>query len=308
MAVNIRNLALLVVAIIIVAFAVYEIAFSSGGSIAVNGPTTITFTKTPTNINVGGTHYEVSFASSSAGVAYLDIYTVPVLEGSVYNVTLISNSTTHANIGTASANIGIMPNRITDTSVNVTIFPIAQYAGTSPDAGKIRIIPQSELLGIKVTAATTIAATTTLSVSGTTAATTAATTTIVTVNATLQKINSMLNTNPDYNLMLNYSKLYSSESGCTATAYGNDYFEKYSSVPRGPVDYANATQNAPHALTHQGVMTGTNTYTITFRSIVNIPAFDNKTAATITLNQTYSSLQADYQSSLGYGSCAGLVP
>ena len=220
---------------------------------------------------------------------------MPVFSENAYNVSLTLNNTTHVNVGTQYANIGVQLNRISGKTIQVTLFPIQQYANTQPDSASISVVSESLLLGQaggNQTSAptTTVAATTTISSSGTTVSTTttagSTTTVLPGVNQTNVRIYAAAN-KTYFQLLLNFSNLYSQENACSQTLYNNAYFSSRNYEPTGLSDYFNASVNTPSKLTYNVTSLGGSLYAFTFYGYITAaPPLNGKPAATITVNAT----------------------
>jgi hypothetical protein len=300
----------LIVVILIAVCAVYALS-SGGGYVAVNGPTRIALSSKPVVFRIGSQEYSVSLASTDnfSNTASIYLHVVPIFTEDAYNIALTLDNTTHVNVGTKFANMGIQLNAVSNGNVQITIFPIQQYASTQPDSASIQVVPGSMLLGqgggkTGSTVATTIASTTTIqpsqsSVSSTTAGST--TTTAPAVNETLAKIYQIANSTY-YQTLVNLSGIYAQELYCTPTLYNSSYLESRGHTPILSSDYYNASFNTPNKLTYNVTSAGGTVYAITFYGyITGAPPLNGKMAAQIKVDVSDSSVVSATLSGIYYG-------
>ncbi len=325
MAFNLLALLIIVVVVVVAAALLYLAMASGAGGLNVSSPATFVLAGQPRMISSAGANYELVLnrVDSADNRAYVYLYSMPVLVGTVYNVTLDLGQTTHINAGTQYANLGIVLRGLTNESANITVFGIAQYSNTQPDAADLGVVPESALLGKKGGAA----ATTTIPQGGGASTTTVAqgstvATTTVLVNSTPALIASLAEKNDLYGLMLNYTKLYASESGCTSALYNNSYSSRFGSAPGGAASYENQSLNTPYQLYSNTTNLGMNNYSITFYDRIQTPSrLDRKAAAYIIVNvrtdavttalsgiyegQDYTSLDQFYTTAMGFSNGCG---
>lgn len=227
----------IIVAIIAVVLALILLAFGTG-AIGVSAPTTLSITKTPTVIEIGGTQYVLSLHGQvpASSIAYIYIGRSPVFINPTLNVTLIlDNYTKISGNGSTYANMEIKLDSLSNTVASITITPLQAYLAEPPDYGRIRTIGQ--VTGSYQNASTTVTIAST---------TVASTTTINQTAAAQQRVLGYLKINEWYGLMANFTKQYQNSANCTPLLYNNTFRNTNRFAPVPPNDYWNVSVTTPY--------------------------------------------------------------
>ncbi|MDE1870945.1 MAG: hypothetical protein KGI06_01770 [Candidatus Micrarchaeota archaeon] len=322
-----RTIAVAALVVIIVVAALYYFVFLNVSQTIVKAPAVANLSESGTVFSVDSQQYLISLAgeSASSGIAYVHVDKLPIFVNPPLNVTLTINNITKINAGTQYANMGIQLEAIGQNSVTVKVSPLFTSLQISPDSQYIRtmqgsLYSQSQPKAQRPSNSTITVATSTTSTS-------ASTTTMSQASAIAADINSTLDADSLYLLLLNFSALYANTTGCTPTLYSEAYIRAYGSAPGGPNDYANVSYIVPYNMSLRIAGVGRGDYNATFTTHARGSFYNNVVAASIEVNAStksvlgkgvnskgifagqtsISQLQANYYRALGYGSCGVYV-
>jgi hypothetical protein len=303
----------IVVVIIAVVLALILLAFSTG-AISVSGPTTLSITKTPTVVEIGGTQYVLSLHGQvlASNVAYLYIGRSPVFINPTLNVTLIlDNYTKISGNGSTYANMEIKLDSLSNTVASITITPLQTYLAEPPDYGRISVIGQATGSRQNVSAGVTIASTTV-----------ASTTTINQTAAAKTRVLSYLKINEWYGLMANYTKQYQNSVNCTPLLYNNTFRNTNKIAPVPPNDYWNASVMTPYNMVLNVTNVGSGDWAAVYTTLSKSPrttgqilkiTVNASTGTVLSVNQTgyfkgqsFVSLQSSSLKAASVGNACGI--
>jgi hypothetical protein len=286
-----------VVAVVLIAIAVYYSIFLNVNQTVVNAPAVANITQSGTIFNVNSQQYLISLSGVSTGTAsaYIHVSRLPIFGNPLLNVTLTLGNITKINAGTSYANMGIQLQSMSHNSITVKVSPLFTSLQIAPDSQLIKQIPSTLYNPGQSQASTSSQVTITISSGGGTttagsSSTTAATTTIAPKNNTALSINTTLKTNYMYSLLLNFSTLYANTTHCTPALYNTAYLKADGSVPTGPNDYTNVSAIVPYNITLTISNIGGGYYDANFTSKAISSLFNNKVAATIKVNPTTNTI------------------
>jgi hypothetical protein len=211
-------------------------------------------------------------------------------------VALSKGNMTKVNYGYEYANIGLKLESYNSTSAIVQVTPLFQSLAISPDSQQISYLnyngtleaPGSQPAQNQSTSTTTVPTTNT----------TAPTTTVPSTNTTLISIDYALYNDSYYAIMMNFTALYANTSQCTPPLYNSTYIRTYSSAPKGPSSYANASSITPTALKQSISKSGSN-YVVEYRAVSNSDITNGQPVVSITIDASTRTIVSDSVDSPG---------
>ena len=234
-----------VIAIIIIAVALYALTYKGVQDLGSAG--NVTISANGTVFILGGVEYAAYMGSGST----LYLSKQPSFVNPLMAVSLSKDTTIHANYMSKYADIGIELLSVNGTSARVRFITISQSAAVSPDSSQIRIVSTN------VSATTTSTISPSKSSNSTKSGSTTTTTVATTVTTTASQSNgyskalSSLQASKYYSLMENYSELYHNTSQCTQSLYNKTYeANNYGVPPSGSKTYANVSAFVPFNMTY----------------------------------------------------------
>ncbi len=319
-----KRRAYMTIGVVIAVILVYYVYFLSVNQTVVQAPATVNITTHGTLFSINSNQYFISLASTSAqtGRAYVLVSTLPVLTNPVLNVTLSLDNITKVNAGSSWADIGISMQSMGRNSITVQVSPLYTTLQISPSSSDIRIVNSTLYKygnGSKGSAGVSGGISST-STATTTVGSLASTTSIKAVNSTAIAINTILQQNGMYALLLNYSVLYANTTNCTLTKYDTAYIKYMHSSPNPPNDYYNASGMTPYAMESSTAGSGS-AYYFNFTTRSRSSSFDGKTAVSFSIDtssgtakytisgsgifegQTYAGMLSNYNAAKAEGAC-----
>ena len=251
-----------VMAIIIIAVALYALTYKSVQNLGSAG--NVTISANGTVFMLGGTEYAAYMGSSST----LYISKQPSFVNPLMAVALSKDTTIHVNYMSKYADIGIELLSINGTSALVHFIAISQSAAVTPDSSQMRIVPTNASTTTTSTVYPSKSSNSTKS--GSTTSTTVATTVTTTALQPngYSKALSALQASKYYSLMENYSELYYNTSKCTPSLYNKTYeANKYGVPPSGQQTYENVSAFVPFNMTYSLKDLSGPIYKVTYNAI-----------------------------------------
>jgi hypothetical protein len=245
-----------IVALIIIYFIVTW-AWNTFSVVGISGPTNLTITNSSTIFTLQGGEYSTSLVSYSPSATQISLTRQPTFLNPTFYVTLYNGSSTKVNGAGQYANIQIALDSASNSAAQVTITPIAASALATPDSSRITVAstsltPFGGAGGVQPQSTTTVTqsqSTTTVTQSQSTTTVAQSSTTTIAGTGYYNTAVAILHQNEFYGLMLNYTALYASDTGCSPAIYNQSYDTKYGSYPTGPTDYHNLSTHTPTAMT-----------------------------------------------------------
>ena len=318
-----KRRAYMTIGVVIAVILVYYVYFLSVNQTVVHAPATVNITTHGTLFSINSNQYFISLASTSAqsGKAYVLVSTLPVLTNPVLNVTLSLDNITKVNAGSSWTDMGIMMQSMGRNSITVQVSPLYTTLQIAPSSSDIRVVNSTLYRygsggNVSTGGSGGIATTSTT----TTVGTSASTTSIKAANATAIAINTILQQNGMYALLLNYSVLYANTTNCTLTKYNTAYIKYMHSNPKPPNDYYNASSMTPYAMVSYTTGSGS-LYYVNFKTSSRSSFFDGKTAVSFGIDtasgtanytisgsgifegQTYAGMLSNYNAAKLEGAC-----
>ncbi len=289
-----KRRAYMTIGVVIAVVLVYYVYFLAVNQTVVHAPATVNITTHGTLFSINSNQYFISLASTSAanGKAYVLVSTLPVLTNPVLNVTLSLDNITKVNAGSQWSDMGIMMQSMGRNSITVQVSPLYTTLQIASSSSDIRVVNSTLYkYGTGGTAPTGGSGGASTSTTTTTVGTSASTTSIKAANTTAIAINTILQQNGMYALLLNYSVLYANTTNCTLTKYNTAYIKYMHSNPKPPNDYDNASSMTPYAMVSSTAGSGSSYY-VNFTTKSRSSFFDGKTA--VSFNADTSSGTAKY--------------
>ncbi|MEM3883805.1 MAG: hypothetical protein QXT94_02615 [Methanothrix sp.] len=245
---NVKGLAIyLIIAIIIIAIALYALTYRGVQDLGSSG--NVTISSNGTVFILGGVEYAAYMGSGST----LYISKQPSFVNPLMAVSLSKDTTIHANYMSKYADIGVELLSLNGTSALVRFITISQSAAVAPDSTLIRIVSTNS----SATTTSTISPPPSKSSNSTKSGSTTTTTVATTITTTASQPNgyskalSALQASKYYSLMENYSELYHNTSYCTPSLYNKTYeSNNYGVPPSGPQTYKNVSAFVPFNMTY----------------------------------------------------------
>lgn len=282
-----RNKIIMGIAVVAAVLVAYYVVFLAVNQKVVSTPAIANLTQSGTIFEVNSQQYLISLASVSKGTdnAYIRISKLPIFVNPMLNVTLRLNNITKINAGTYYANMGIQLQSIGANSVTVKVSPLFTSLKISPDSQYINQV-KSTLYnqGAQVNTQGSSGVSTTISTSSTAVSTTTVSTTISGEAVAAAEVNSTLEQNYMFSLLLNFSILYANTSKCTSTLYNSTYASAYKKPPSGPNTYENVSSIVPYNLSYSISDIGKGNYDVNFTTRAHSSFYDNKLAAMMEVN------------------------
>ena len=285
-----------IAAIIVIAMAVWLLYSFSGASANITAAHNLTVTSAGVPFMLENSQYIISLAGSAQGTEYVYLSKTPVFVNRMARIALSEGNITKVNYGYEYANIGLKLESYNSTSAIVQITPLFQSLAISPDSQQISYLNYngtseasgSQPIQNQSTSSNQVASTTTVSVTKTTISTT----TVPSTNTTLVSIDYALYNDSYYAMMLNFTSLYANTSQCTPSLYNSTYIRTYSSAPKGPSSYANASSITPTALKTSISKSGSN-YVVEYTAVSNSDITNNQPVVSITIAASTRTIVSD---------------
>ena len=281
--------------IIVIAIAVWLVYSFSGTSANISAAHNLTVTSAGVPFMLEGSQYIISLAGSAHGTVYIYLSKTPLFVNRMAKVALSVGNITKVNYGYEYANIGLKLESYNSTSAIVQITPLFQSLAISPDSQLISYLNYngtSESSGSVPTQNQSSPgnqiATTTVSQTKTTVPTT----TVPSTNTTLASIDYALYNDSYYAMVINFTALYANTSQCTPSLYNSTYIRTYSSAPKGPSSYVNASSITPSALKQSISKSGSN-YVVEYTAVSTSDITNNSPAVSITIDASTRTTVSD---------------
>lgn len=219
--------------------------------------------------------YSVFLLSASNSAATLYITGTPVLTKTISSITLApAQSANVSGDGSQIANMQVQLISTRSGYAQIAISQIPSNLQLKTSGSVVLLYPSlpNKQAGNQVATTTvpttTIAASTTISGSGTTISTISPTT--VVSQAPTATIMAIVNSSPQGSLMHNYDVLYVTDQACTSSLYSSTFYNTNHMSPVPPEDFANVSVQTPLNFKITISRVGTNTYNVTY--VPNLPS------------------------------------
>jgi hypothetical protein len=322
----IRNIVVVLIILAILYLAVTWI-LNAASVTAISGPTTLAATNSTSFFSLYGNEYSLSLLSASNQSAQVELTQLPTfLNPTLYVNLVLNNATSVSPTLQQNANMQIKYTQLNSkTSIQVSIVPIPVGFTQAPTYSKITVAQTSLApFGSSVPLATT-----TISSNSTNSTTTAASTTVASSTTTISQAVTgsaealaVVQKTPYYGLMLNYSRLYTNGTSCTAPLYNSTFIRVYDGQqPSGGSTYENVTTEVPISLVLNITNTSTSDYVATWKTgfkdgsssavvVMSVNVQSSQVTSTsiegIFSGETYSDLQSGFVTADAVGNDCGI--